>query len=181
MKRWFGEVPWEVRVAGVSLVPSGQALDIADPGEDDLYHDGGPENERDSTDWGASTLLWLARCQLAEMKSLLSDEDAALLAQGDDSEADSDYDAHDAQVLREGLALLAALDQESLMVHHSFNVAGDITMTLGPEIPASPALGLRGSWSTEMQDTPVAVLGAASEATLAAGRRAAITARRRRR
>lgn len=169
MKRWFGDVPWDVRVAGVTLVTAAEAVAGTDDREFEDRHDDGPENERDSPDWGGTAMLWLARCQLDQMRSLLSADDVVRL-QGDDSATLAGDEAGDARLLREGLALHRCLTGSPAVVHHGFNVAGDITITYGLEIPPSPALGLRGSQTQEIEDSPVAVLRAAVEATLAAGR-----------
>lgn len=170
MQRWFGDVPWKVRVAGVTLVTATEALAWTEEREYKPVDDDGPENERESPDWGATALVWLARCQLDQMRSLLPDDDLAWLMQGDDCEGLPGDDGEDARLLREALVLHGCLSGGPNVVYHGFNVAGDIAMTYGLEFPPAPALGLRGCPDGEIEDSPVAVLRAAVAATLAAGR-----------
>jgi hypothetical protein len=163
--KWYGDVPWEVTVGRVVLVTAEQARDIADPPGPGAWLE--EQGERDSPDFGAMTVLWLARCQLEQMRGLLTDDEAEQLAARSGHVDPSEAEAAD--VVRDGLHLLQAL-LPSAFVSHAFNMAGDITMTMGPQIPALQSFGLRGSYGSEMNDPPMQLLHAAVEATHAAAR-----------
>ena len=168
---WFSDIPDQVTITGRHrLLPAGQAMADTDPGETDPWH------ERPPDDWGATAVLLMARLQLDQMVEILqqapfgvdTDWRTGLHRAAEDRRA-LGLDADDLDRVSEGIRLREAL-QASTEVRHGLALDGSITITTGPDIPASPALGLRGSYAREMNDDPLQVFRCAVDCTQAAAR-----------
>ncbi|MFN8125258.1 MAG: hypothetical protein U0R64_01915 [Candidatus Nanopelagicales bacterium] len=177
--------------AGLQLLLAEEARQQIDP---ELASDGGPSPERPPDDWEISKVLLLAQVQLDQLVTLVSrftgipepladvaDTRAAIEwvaralrdADGGPAEvhgkvegvrAPDDFEWL-ADMVGEAVELRQALSGGPHLVGHAFAIDGSITFTLGPETPACPALGLRGSPGREMEDRPAEVFHAAVRAT----------------
>ena len=174
---WFHGVPDRVTIArGLDFLTASEALWESDPGEVD------PWQERPPNDFGATAVLMMARLQLDQMVEVLdrpplSSGDGRLgsalrritiVEDGHNTDGAEDP-GNDLACVEEALHLRQSL-QGSVEVDHGFAPDGSISITVGPDIPESAALGLRGSEEGEMNDTTVQVFAAAVEATRAAVR-----------
>lgn len=187
---WFGGVPLELHVAGSRFWLAQEALEAACPESYDLESRG----ERPDTDWAAMSIFMLARLQLDQLVSLLEKEFeipvAALsgtevsrrlmLAVGDMSALPPEMDrTYEITCIGEAVDLWRALlhDADSV-VGHAFEVDGSITLTLGPDLPELPALGIRASDGGELNTSPTDVFGVASSCIRDAAQLAALRDRR---
>lgn len=175
--RWFHDVPHHVTIApGLDFLTASEAIWETEPGDIDPWH------ERPSEDFGAAAVLAIAKFQLDQMLEVLDrpelrqdgrDLGSALqgitVVEGGDN-PDGMFDpSHDLACVKEAMHLRESLPG-SVEVSHGFAPDGSITITIGPSIPESAALRLRGGEQGEMHDTPVKILDAAVYATRAAAR-----------
>ncbi|GAA4401920.1 hypothetical protein GCM10023168_11990 [Fodinibacter luteus] len=178
---WFAGVPREIEVAGVRLIRAEQAIEAGEP-PNDWNHASHEYSERPDSDWVASQVLDLTRLQLLELRRVVEQilgadrpiialedvrsvllERAVMLPEPDRNAAEYEVDT-----VVEGLELLEALPRE-IHVGHGFAVDGSISITTGPELPALPTIGVRGSDTGELEDEPDRLLGLAAALTRAAG------------
>lgn len=178
---WFAGVPTELNIAGTRFWMAGEALEDQDrrlDPADDLFSESGVRPE---TDWAATGLFLLARVQLDQMVDILQSEfgihvpafsgaevERRLRECFEESDDDPDwqYASFGISVIGEGVDLWRALQAgEGGAVGHGFAVDGSISITSGPEIPELRALGLRGGYAGELNDSPLEVLACASTCT----------------
>lgn len=173
VKRWFGDVPREVKVAGVTLQLAHEAIDKADPDREGPQD--GVRGERPNPDYPAEMVLRMALLELDEMVRVLgemvstdldgwsrSDIVSAVehhLNQCDIEGEEPDW-AYEWEVVQAGLQLRDALN-ERVHVSHGFEIDGSITITIGPNIPELTVLGLGSSDDGELEDEPDHILAIA--------------------